>query len=69
MEGKEGTRQNSVRIVRNPKVIQPLFIPFSMVRLDLANGSNTLILSVEGIRSDGRKGRDTDRLTFIVPMP
>lgn len=41
----------------------------SVVRLDLANGNNTLILSVEGIRSNGRKGRDTDRLTLIVPTP
>lgn len=41
----------------------------SVVRLDLVDGRNTLVLSVDGVRSDGRTGRDTDRLTFIVPSP
>ncbi len=55
----------------NGVAITPKFHPtpgsFDVVRLDLQPGSNTLILSVEGTRSDGRRGRDTDRLTFSVP--
>ncbi|MCH8054870.1 MAG: hypothetical protein IH857_01790 [Deltaproteobacteria bacterium] len=41
----------------------------SVVRLDLVDGRNTLVLSVEGVRSDGRTGLDTNRLTFIIPSP
>ncbi len=55
----------------NGVAITPKFHPtpgsFDVVRLDLQPGSNTLVLSVEGRRSDGRLGRDTDRLTFNVP--
>lgn len=39
----------------------------AFVRLDLSLGTNTLVLSIQGVRSDGRIGTDTDRLTFIVP--
>lgn len=37
------------------------------VKLNLQKGRNTLILSVDGIRDDGKKATDTDRLIFIVP--
>ncbi len=33
----------------------------------LVKGSNTLVLSIKGVRTDGRAGEDTDRLVFIVP--
>ena len=63
----------SFRADLNREIITPKFTAspggFSVVRLDLKEGRNTLVLSVDGIRSDGRTGRDTDRLTFIVPAP
>ena len=37
------------------------------VELPLQKGRNTLVLSVEGTRDDGKIARDTDRLVFIVP--
>lgn len=37
------------------------------VKLNLQQGRNTLVVSVDGIRNDGRKATDTDRLVFIVP--
>lgn len=37
------------------------------VKLNFQKGRNTLILSVDGIRTDRRKSTDTDRLTFIAP--
>jgi len=37
------------------------------VELPLQKGRNTLVLSVEGARSDGKRARDTDRLVFIMP--
>ena len=63
----------SFRADLNREIITPKFTAspggFSVVRLDLKEGRNTLVLSVDGVRSDGRTGRDTDRLTFIVPAP
>ena len=63
----------SFRADFNREIITPNFTAspggFSVVRLDLKEGRNTLVLSVDGVRSDGRTGRDTDRLTFIVPAP
>jgi hypothetical protein len=51
--------------------ITPRFAPtpggVDVVRLDLQPGSNTLVLTVSGIRNDGLQGTDTDRLTFSVP--
>ena len=43
--------------------------PFSNeeVELPLQKGRNTLVLSVEGTRNDGKRAKDTDRLVFIVP--
>ncbi len=38
-----------------------------IVTVTLQKGRNTLILSVDGVRDDGRRATDTDRLTFIVP--
>jgi len=38
-----------------------------LVTIPLQIGRNTLILSVNGIRNDGRKATDTDSLVFIVP--
>lgn len=38
----------------------------SVASLALANGRNTLVLSIDGLRNDGRTATDTDRLTFIV---
>jgi hypothetical protein len=37
------------------------------VEIPLQKGRNTLVLSIEGTRKDGKKARDTDRLVFIVP--
>ncbi len=37
------------------------------VKLNLQKGRNTLVLSVDGIRDDGKRTTDTDRLVFIVP--
>lgn len=37
------------------------------VKLNLKQGRNILALSVDGMRNDGRKATDTDRLVFIVP--
>jgi hypothetical protein len=37
------------------------------VEIPLPRGRNTLVLSIEGTRKDGKKARDTDRLVFIVP--
>ncbi|MEW6675315.1 MAG: hypothetical protein AB1348_04810 [Nitrospirota bacterium] len=37
------------------------------VKLNLQKGRNTLILSVDGIRDDGKRATDRDRLVFIVP--
>lgn len=37
------------------------------IEIPLQQGRNTLVLSIEGTRKDGRKARDTDRLVFIVP--
>jgi hypothetical protein len=37
------------------------------VEIPLPRGRNTLVLSIEGTRKDGKKARDTDRLIFIVP--
>ena len=63
----------SFRADLNREIITPKFSAspggFSVVRLDLKEGRNTLVLSVDGVRTDGRTGRDTDRLTFIVPAP
>ncbi|MFH7321645.1 hypothetical protein ACHHRT_13750 [Desulfurivibrio sp. D14AmB] len=43
--------------------------PFTDEEVDipLQPGRNTLALSIEGIRNDGKTARDTDRLVFIVP--
>ncbi len=37
------------------------------VKLNLQKGRNTLVLSVDGIRDDGKRATDTDKLVFIVP--
>ncbi|MFH7321223.1 hypothetical protein ACHHRT_11520, partial [Desulfurivibrio sp. D14AmB] len=44
--------------------------PFSdeEVEIPLQPGRNTLVLSIEGSRNDGKKARDADRLVFIVPQ-
>lgn len=38
----------------------------SVVNLPLDSGRNTLVISVDGLRTDGRTATDTDRLTFVV---
>lgn len=38
-----------------------------IVAIPVQSGRNTLVLTVEGTRSDGRIAVDRDRLTFIVP--
>lgn len=45
----------------------PLSSKLEIVKIPLIQGSNTLVLSVKGLRTDGRVAEDTDRLTFIVP--
>lgn len=40
---------------------------FDVVRIPLVKGTNTLLLSIEGLKPSGAQSRDTDRLTFIVP--
>lgn len=37
------------------------------VKLNLQKGRNTMVLSIDGIRDDGKRATDTDRLVFIVP--
>ena len=37
------------------------------IELPLKQGRNTLVLSIEGTRKNGKKAKDTDRLVFIVP--
>jgi hypothetical protein len=37
------------------------------VTIPLASGRNTLVLRVDGVRTDGHIGTDRDRLVFIVP--
>lgn len=37
------------------------------VEISLQKGRNVLILSTEGVRKDGKKANDKDRLVFIVP--
>ncbi len=37
------------------------------VTIPLSAGRNTLLLTVDGVRSDGRTATDRDQLTFIVP--
>ena len=55
----------------NRENVSDLFSPEPLtdeeVEIPLQRGRNTLILSVEGTRNDGKKASDTDRLVFIVP--
>jgi len=55
----------------NRQDITNLFSPSlggnEIVKLNLASGRNTLILSVDGRLSSGRQATDRDRLVFIVP--
>ena len=37
------------------------------ITIPLSSGRNTLLLSVEGIRDDGRSAKDRDRMTFVIP--
>lgn len=37
------------------------------VEIPLQKGRNTLVLSIEGTRKDGKKATDKDRLVFVVP--
>ena len=40
---------------------------FQTVTIPLDRGHNVLLLQVDGVRSDGRRGHDRDRLVFVVP--
>jgi len=55
----------------NRQDITSLFSPSpggaETVRLNLASGRNTLVLSVDGLLASGRQATDSDRLVFIVP--
>jgi hypothetical protein len=44
----------------------PLPGKMEIVKIPLIKGSNTLVLSVKGLRGDGKIAEDTDRLVFIV---
>ena len=56
----------------NKQDITSLFSPSpggaETVRLNLASGRNTLILSVDGTLTSGRVATDRDRLVFLVPL-
>lgn len=45
----------------------PLPGKLEIVKIPLTQGTNTLILSIKGIRTDGKVAEDADRLVFIVP--
>jgi len=64
-------KRETFTAVLNGKDIRGKFNPLpgksEIVNLPLTKGSNTLVLSVKGLRMDGRTAEDTDRLTFIVP--
>jgi hypothetical protein len=45
----------------------PLPGKMEMIKIPLNQGSNTLILSVSGVKTSGGIATDTDRLTFVVP--
>lgn len=49
------------------KQFDPLLGKLEIVKIPLTQGTNTLVLSVKGVRTDGKISEDTDRLTFIVP--
>ncbi|MDF1613792.1 hypothetical protein [Desulfurivibrio dismutans] len=55
----------------NREDISALFSPEPFtdeeLEIPLQPGRNTLVLSIEGGRNDGKTARDTDRLVFIVP--
>lgn len=64
-------KRETFSTVLNGKDITSMFAPLSgkleIINIPLVQGGNTLILSVKGVRTDGRIAQDTDRLTFIVP--
>ncbi|MDI6800619.1 MAG: hypothetical protein QMD01_00985 [Thermodesulfovibrionales bacterium] len=45
----------------------PLPGKLEIVKIPLIQGTNTLILSIKGVRTDEKIAEDTDRLVFIVP--
>ncbi|MBI4654018.1 MAG: hypothetical protein HY752_03390 [Nitrospirae bacterium] len=53
------------------KAITKQFYPIpgkhEIVKIPLIQGSNTLVLSIKGVKTDGKIAEDTDRLVFIVP--
>ncbi len=65
------TIPGSFKAELNGTNITSLFSPAlgktEVVKLNLASGSNTLIVSIEGTVIRGRVTKDTDRLVFIVP--
>lgn len=55
----------------NGKDVTSQFDPLSgkmeIVKIPLTQGTNTLVLSIDGVRTDGKITKDIDRLVFIVP--
>jgi hypothetical protein len=47
-------------------IFNPIAGMSETVNIPLTTGRNTLVLSVDGVRSDGRTATDRDRLVFIV---
>jgi len=45
----------------------PLPGKLEVIEIPLIQGNNTLVLSIDGVRDDGGKATDTDRLTLVVP--
>ena len=46
---------------------EPLPGKLEVVSVPLIKGSNTLVLSIKGVKTGGRTAEDTDRIVFIVP--
>ena len=66
----ETTDPNTFSAVLNradlPSTFNPVAGAIEVVTIDLQEGRNVLVLSIDGIRTDGRNASETDRLTFKV---
>jgi len=70
LEYRESVLPNSFSAVLNNVDITSMFHPFAgfaeQVTLDLQDGRNVLILTIDGVRTDGRTVTERDRLVFVV---
>ena len=64
-------KRETFKAMLNRKDISGQFDPLpgklEVVNIPLAQGSNTLVLSIKGVKTGGRTAEDTDRIVFIVP--